>query len=38
MSIPGLMAWKGNNCGLSFEIVWHKVMLTPNNYSYEIVY
>ena len=38
MSILGLMAWKGHDCGSSFEIVWHKMKLMPNNYSYEIVY
>ena len=24
MSIPGIAAWKSDNYGLAFEIVWHK--------------
>ena len=38
MSIPGTESWEVCDYGLAFEIVWHKKILMPNNYSYEIVY
>ena len=30
MSIPGIVAWESDNCGLAFEIVWHERMSMPN--------